>query len=178
METHHRFHPILFRRRSKCRALNGRTMRTLVDLLTQSTRDWRDYPALARHGPEALHWSYSDLANASRCAATYLRSRGVEKGDRVMLWAANGPEWVAAFFGIQLLGATAVPLDIRSREELLCRIEEQTQPKQLVVGREQAEQLTQPHAELTFLEELPAILPSVDPLLIDPTLVAPDDIAE
>lgn len=153
-------------------------MRTLVDLFAQSVRDWEDFPAVALHGSTSSGWSYGELGDASRRVAAELRARGVEHGDRVILWAANGPEWVATFFGIQLLGAIAVPLDVRSREDLLCRIEEQTQPKQLVVGREQAAQLTQRHAARTILEELPETRRTVEPLSIDPTLVAPGDIAE
>lgn len=153
-------------------------MRTLIDLFAESVRDWEDLPAVALHESASSLWSYGELGDASRRVAAYLRSRGVEKGDRVILWAANGPEWVATFFGIQLLGAIAVPLDVRSREDLLCRIEEQTQPKQLVVGREQAAQLTQRHADRTILEELPDARCTVEPLTIDLALVEPGDIAE
>lgn len=156
----------------------GSTMRTLVDLLAQSVRDWEGYPAVARHGSEPLSWSYGELGDASRRIATYLRVREVERGDRVILWAVNGPEWVVAFFGIQLLGAIAVPLDVRCREDLLCRIEEQTEPKQLILGREQAEQLTQPHVEQVIIEELPDVLSTTEPLVIDSALIDPSDIAE
>ena len=43
--------------------------------------------------------------------ARELESRSIGKGDRVMLWGDNCGEWVAAFFGIMLRGAVAVPMD-------------------------------------------------------------------
>ncbi len=51
-------------------------------------------------------WRERSLACAARLAAL-----GVGKGDRVMLAGGNHPAWPIAFFGIELAGATAVPVD-------------------------------------------------------------------
>ena len=56
-------------------------------------------------------WSYAQVWSQARAAAACLRDRGVGAGDRVALWAENSPEWVLAYLGIHLAGATAVPLD-------------------------------------------------------------------
>ena len=74
-----------------------------------------------------------------------MAANGIAKGDRVVFWGGNRPEWVAAFFGAQMLGAIVIPLDVRSQEELLVRIEQQTQPKHMLLGKEQAASLKGSH---------------------------------
>jgi long-chain acyl-CoA synthetase len=55
--------------------------------------------------------SFREWRDRSLACAARLRSLGVGRGDRVMLAGANHPAWPIAFLGIQLAGATAVPLD-------------------------------------------------------------------
>jgi long-chain acyl-CoA synthetase len=43
----------------------------------------------------------------------------VLKGDKVVFWGENRPEWIACYWGIQLAGAIAVPIDYRSSR--ICR---------------------------------------------------------
>ena len=43
--------------------------------------------------------------------ASLLTHRGIVQGDRVMIWAENSAEWIAAFHGCMLRGVLAVPLD-------------------------------------------------------------------
>ena len=45
--------------------------------------------------------------------AAELERRGIQKGDRVLLWGENGAPWIAAFFGCVLRGVVAVPIDAR-----------------------------------------------------------------
>ena len=113
-------------------------MQTLVDLLAQSANRHGAATAVTLHGRAPWTWSYAELWEQSRRAAAYLRGNGVAKGDRVLFWGTNRPEWVAAFFGAQLLGAVAVPLDLRSNEDLLSAIEAETEPRHIVLGSEQA----------------------------------------
>ena len=53
-------------------------------------------------------------ALAERAARGFIAA-GVEPGDRVAVWAPNGPEWIAAALGLQLAGAVLVPLNTRFR---------------------------------------------------------------
>ena len=46
-----------------------------------------------------------------------LAAAGVGRGDRVAIRLGNGIEWVLAFFGTQLLGAVAVPVNTRFTDE-------------------------------------------------------------
>ncbi len=57
--------------------------------------------------------SYAELELRARLAAGALRERGVGEGDRVALALPAGAEFVAALHGCMLLGAVAVPVDLR-----------------------------------------------------------------
>jgi long-chain acyl-CoA synthetase len=58
----------------------------------------------------------------ARGFAAKLIARGVLKGDNVVVWGENRPEWIACYWGIQLAGAIAVPIDYRSSREFADRI--------------------------------------------------------
>lgn len=55
---------------------------------------------------------WAEPATRAREAAEALAARGVGRGDRVALLLPNGPDWIAAFYGILRLGAIVVPLNI------------------------------------------------------------------
>src|SRR5439155_23027514 len=95
-----------------------------------------------------------------------LRARGVARGDRVVIWGPNRPEWVFAYFGALLLGAIVVPFDVRAQESFLQRVEGRTDPKLIVAGRTQQESATLPHRPFvaldTLVEEAGAHAPASD----------------
>src|SRR5215212_2615376 len=82
-----------------------------------------------RRGLRLVRWSYRRVAEAAHGFACELEARGIGKGERVLLWAANGPEWVAAFYGCALRGAVAVPLDVESAPDFVARVQEQTRAR-------------------------------------------------
>ena len=55
-------------------------------------------------------FSYAKLKDLSERFATGINNLGVGKGDRVMIYIQNCIQWVIAFFGIQKIGAVAVPV--------------------------------------------------------------------
>jgi O-succinylbenzoic acid--CoA ligase len=57
--------------------------------------------------------SYAELEGHARTSAGALAARGVGPGDRVALMLAPGVAFVAALHGCALLGAVAVPIDLR-----------------------------------------------------------------
>jgi HIP---CoA ligase len=58
-------------------------------------------------------WSFAELwADARRSASAMLRS-GVDRGDRVAIWAPNSRAWILAALGVQIAGAAIVPLNTR-----------------------------------------------------------------
>lgn len=110
-------------------------MQTLPELLFRSERRFGDRPAVAiRRGLRTQVWSYHALAEAARTAAARLEAAGLEPGGRVLTLAPNGPELVAAMFGVWLAGGVLVPLDLRTPPEVVARIRETTSPRLLIAS--------------------------------------------
>lgn len=79
-------------------------------------------------------WSYAKLARTASQFARELERRGIHKGDHVMIWGENCPEWVAAFYGSMLRGAIVVPVDEQSTRDFVERVVAQTSPRILLHG--------------------------------------------
>ena len=88
---------------------------SLVALLKASVDRDPAATAIVEIGGPSL--SYGELWEHSARVAGGLRAAGVERGDRVALRKANGNDWVLAFWGIQLAGAVAVPVNTRFTDD-------------------------------------------------------------
>ena len=73
-----------------------------------------DSEAILEIGGERV--SYRQLWDRSARVAGGLRAQGIERGGRVAIRLSNGLDWCLAFFGIQLAGAIAVPVNTRFSE--------------------------------------------------------------
>jgi long-chain acyl-CoA synthetase len=111
-------------------------MQTLQDLLPEIAR-LRDREAIRwTNGVRTFVASYLDLYGTIGTVVQYFASQGIQKGDRVLVWAENRMEWAAVFWGCVASGVVAVPVDLRFSEELVRRIEEQSQAKLRIDGVE------------------------------------------
>lgn len=87
----------------------------LVQMLQESALRYGNRPAMF-FKPSLCYqqWSYRQLWEESGPVASFFKQRGLNKGDRVILWAPNRPEWAVSYFGYLRAGAIVVPLDMRS----------------------------------------------------------------
>ncbi|HSF24800.1 MAG TPA: AMP-binding protein, partial [Blastocatellia bacterium] len=85
-----------------------------------------------RAGLRVVRWSRERVRATAFRFARELEARGIAKGDRVLFWATNSPEWVAAFFGCLIRGVIVVPLDAQSAPDFAARVFQQTEPKLLL----------------------------------------------
>jgi len=89
----------------------------MVDFIS---REYADKDAiLYRAGKqrEFTRWSYARFGNECRRVARGLLAAGLEKGDRVVLWAENRPEWMSVWLGATAGGLCIVPVDFLATEE-------------------------------------------------------------
>jgi long-chain acyl-CoA synthetase len=73
--------------------------------------------------------TYGDLARLAGRFAAFLAEQGIGQGDRVLLWAENSAEWIAAFYGCLLRGVLAVPLDAAGSADFAARVAADVHPK-------------------------------------------------
>src|SRR5918995_4561173 len=57
--------------------------------------------------------TYGELLDEARTFGAALVASGVERGDRVAIWAPNSADWVVAVLGLWHAGAVLVPVNTR-----------------------------------------------------------------
>src|SRR5581483_7268255 len=109
-------------------------METLLEVVTEIER-LSDQEALQwSNAYRSSTWSYRDLYLRIAGFAQALDERRIVKGDRIMIWSENRPEWIAAFWGAVVRGVEVIPIDYRFSPALARRIQQEAQPKLLVYG--------------------------------------------
>ncbi|MBO0725328.1 MAG: acyl--CoA ligase, partial [Blastocatellia bacterium] len=111
---------------------------TIHSLLDQALTRSDEIAVAGQRGLRVARWSYETLARTACQFARELESRGIGKGDRVIFWGENSPEWVAAFFGCLMRGAVAVPIDEPQRPDFVDRAQRRVEAKLFLLGAEQS----------------------------------------
>jgi long-chain acyl-CoA synthetase len=123
-------------------------MRTLNDIVPASAQRFPDKPVfLIKPGFRTRTWTYRDLADLVPRAARYLSESGIAKGDRVLIWGVNRPEYGIAFLAALHAGAILVPVDVNSLVEFAALVAERTRAKAIIASaqtRARAEQVGLP----------------------------------
>jgi acyl-CoA synthetase (AMP-forming)/AMP-acid ligase II len=88
---------------------------SLVHMLRASVEADPAAAALVELGGGSL--AYGQLWERAARVAGGLRAAGVGRGDRIAIRLPNGIDWVLAFFGAQLAGAIAVPVNTRFTDD-------------------------------------------------------------
>jgi acyl-CoA synthetase (AMP-forming)/AMP-acid ligase II len=83
---------------------------TIPALVEEAAARWGDRAAVV-DGETRL--GFAALGQAAADAARAFIARGIERGDRVAVWAPNSWEWVVAALGAQSAGASLVPINTR-----------------------------------------------------------------
>ncbi len=98
----------------------------MTETSVRGDREWGTIPRLLRSSADRFSareaivdvsdgttLSFTGLAAAAHDAARAFMSLGIERGDRVAIWAPNIWEWVVAALGLQSAGGVLVPLNTR-----------------------------------------------------------------
>ncbi len=93
--------------------LSNLRSRTLWDTLLASARRSPERPALIASDDAGgmQRVTYHALVERIRNLSCGLASIGVRRGDRLVLWMTNTPEWVISSFAAMRLGASVVPVN-------------------------------------------------------------------
>src|SRR5262252_7671030 len=67
------------------------------------------------YSDSGLRLTFAELESEARLIARGLMACGVERGDRVALWATNVPEWVTLQFALAKIGAILVTVNTALR---------------------------------------------------------------
>lgn len=83
---------------------------TLPAMMAASAAAYADKPAIIDADTQL---SYAELDSLRWRAAAAFAANGLEKGDRIALWAPNSWEWIVAAIGAQTLGLVVVTVNNR-----------------------------------------------------------------
>lgn len=108
---------------------------TLVDFFADLAR-WPGEFLAYDDGFRSWSYSYAEIAAAARAFARRLEAAGLVKGDKVLVWGENRPEWVVAFWGCVLRGVVVVPIDFRASADFLLRVRAIVEARVVLVGEE------------------------------------------
>jgi long-chain acyl-CoA synthetase len=81
-------------------------------------------------------YSYREVVRAARGFAARLHQAGMRKGDNVIFWSENRPEWIVAFWGCLLRGIVVVPIDYRASPDFLARVARLVAAKLVLIGQD------------------------------------------
>ena len=127
----------------------------ITEILARNARLYGNETALIERDPAINHrkeinWqTFNEISNT---LASFLISKGVQKGDRIVQLMTNCIDWLPIYFGILRTGAWAVPLNFRFLEKTILKCTETAEARIFIFGKE-------------FIERVQAIKISLDRLV-------------
>jgi long-chain acyl-CoA synthetase len=128
---------------------------SLLEYFRPDSRPSDEIVVVWRSGYRTIRWPYGELLGIATGFVEILRSRGIGRGDRVLLWGENSGEWIAAFLGCLFQGVIAVPMDAIAEKGFARRVAEQAGVKLAIAGRGLASPLE--NSDTLLLEDLAQI---------------------
>ncbi|HKL48983.1 MAG TPA: AMP-binding protein, partial [Desulfuromonadales bacterium] len=116
-----------------------RTLAELIDALDQQQGHQQALYALQREDVRVIE--RIELKKKIIDTAAALLQAGLEKGDRVVLWAGNSPEWIIACLAVIRAGGRIVPLDVQLDRSALERIIEDCAPLFIFAEKKRSKRL-------------------------------------
>ena len=108
---------------------------TLIDLFRDLTAIRAEF-LVYDDGYRRRSYTYGEVGRVARGFARKLSAAGLEKGDTVVFWGENRPEWLACYWGCLIAGIIVVPIDYRSSAEFVARIRTLVHARVVLVGDE------------------------------------------
>src|SRR5215213_4095390 len=95
--------------------------RTLIDFFADLDNVTGEF-LVFDDGYRTWSYSYRDTTARARAFAARLHAAGITRGQHVVIWSENRPEWIVALWGCLLRGVVLVPIDYRASADFLRRV--------------------------------------------------------
>lgn len=150
-------------------------MATLLDLLARMGKQGDGEALRFTNGLRTWIFAYSDLLARIGALNSYFADSDWRKGDRLLLWGRNRPEWVITFWACLSRGIQVVPIDFHSSYHWVQQVQKEVGARALVYGPKEPGWETLGLEVLSF-EQIEKISAVGDRLALEK--IAPEDIAE
>jgi fatty-acyl-CoA synthase len=145
--------------------------RTVYDNLAASAARHPERAAIDYYGNRI---TYAELKRQVDALAGHLQQRcGVERGERVLLYMQNSPQFVIAYYAILRADAVVVPVNPMNRTEELRHYVEDSEARMAIVGQDVAEQIAPLNLEHVLTAAYSDYLPASSDLPIPAFLKTP-----
>lgn len=94
---------------------------------------------------EGQHWSYADCQKIVSGMAAGFADQGLSKGDRVILFVDNRPEFIWVLLALQSLGCIVVPVGVREQRPGLAYIARQSGACAIVMDADLVDRMPDEH---------------------------------
>ncbi|MGH9173125.1 MAG: AMP-binding protein, partial [Vicinamibacterales bacterium] len=108
---------------------------TLVDLFRDLEKHRGDF-LVYDDGYRVRRHSYAAVTRSARGFAARLATAGIGKGEKVVFWGENRPEWIACYWGSIIAGVVVVPIDYRASAEFLHKVTDIVEARLIMVGND------------------------------------------
>ena len=125
-------------------------------------------------GYRSWSYTYRDTADRAHAFAARLHAEGIIRGQHVVIWSENRPEWIVALWGCLLRGVVLVPIDYRASADFLRRVAGIVDARAIIVGDAVAD-LDSVDAPVW---KIIAVTSSASPRAVPAIEHGPDDVAE
>jgi long-chain acyl-CoA synthetase len=107
--------------------------RTLIDFFDDLSRLDGQF-LVYDDGYRTWSFSYAETAARAQAFAATLHAAGIVKGQHVVVWSENRPEWIIALWGCLLRGVVLVPIDYRASSDFLHKVAGIVDARAILVG--------------------------------------------
>ncbi len=123
--------------------------------LEASARRWPDKPATLFFG-QAMR--YSELHAQAEALAGWLQAQGVQRGERVIVYMQNCPQYLVAVYGVLRADAVVVPVNPMNRAEEFTHYITDPQSRVALVSADLAEVVAQAQRRVPASQRLQRVL--------------------
>jgi len=90
---------------------------TLPEMYKITVSRFPDRRCFTIFDPARITLNYTEALKLIEAIARWLHSKGIRKGDRVVVTGKNAPEWTVAYLAILFAGGVVVPIDYQLKNE-------------------------------------------------------------
>lgn len=109
-------------------------MDTLIDYFNQFQKKEGDVFSY-RTGFRSFKTSYKEFHEKVLKFAAHLEKNNLKKGDKLLIWSYNSPEWVITFFACIIKGIIVVPVDFKNNKEFTEKLKKLTNAKAILCSK-------------------------------------------
>ena len=80
--------------------------------------------------------TYEAAGRAARGFAARLATAGLSKGDKVVFWGENRPEWIVCYWACLISGVIVVPIDYRSSSDFVRKVSALVDARVVLIGED------------------------------------------